>query len=114
MNLEDITIGQLKELRPLLSPVAGELPAHPYIVGEKYFVRTVTHHYTGRLKAVYAGELVFSDAAWIADDGRFSETLVSGDHAEIEPFPAGVDVIVSRGAICDCSIYQPDLPLSKK
>jgi hypothetical protein len=33
--------------------------AHPYVIGEAYFMRTVTHHYTGRLVAVYDNELVF-------------------------------------------------------
>jgi len=90
----------------------NELP--PYKVGEKYFIRTVTHHFTGKLTAVYDKELVLSHCAWIADDGRFSDTLKSGEHSEVEPYPEGAQVIIGRMSIIDAHIYQPDLPLTQK
>lgn len=51
---------------------------HPYTVGTTYIIRTVTMYYTGRLQSVWPGELVLSDAAWIADTGRFSTALSTG------------------------------------
>lgn len=48
---------------------------HPFEVGKNYFIRTVTHHHTGKLVAVYDHELVLENAAWIADDGRLSDAL---------------------------------------
>lgn len=65
----------------------------------------MTHHYTGKLKSVFEQELVLTDAAWIPDDGRFSDALTSGQFAEVEPFPDG-DVIIGRGSILEASIVS--------
>ena len=87
-------------------------PDHPYEIGAAYLVRTVTHYYTGRLKAVTAGELVLGEAAWIPDTGRFSGALATGELREAEPYP---DVaIVSRGAIVDVAPWAHPLPRTAK
>lgn len=85
----------------------------PYVVGKSYFIRTVTHHYTGKLVAIYPGELVLEDVAWIADDGRFADALETGEFSEIEPYPDG-EVILSRGAVLDVSEYKFPLPRYQK
>jgi hypothetical protein len=72
----------------------------PYHIGKTYFIRTVTHHYTGVLVKVFKNELVLKDAAWIADDGRFADAVKDGTFSEVEPFPDG-EVVIGRGAICD-------------
>ena len=53
---------------------SGKIPAseNPYNIGANYFIRTVTHHHTGKLVQVTSQELVLVDAAWIADDGRLT------------------------------------------
>jgi hypothetical protein len=86
-------------LNTLNSANSSSNTEHPYVVGENYFIRTVTYHITGKLKAVFPGELVLTEAAWVADSGRFSAALKSCDFLEVEPFHR--DVIVNRGAICD-------------
>ena len=78
----------------------------PYEVGKKYFIRTVTHHYTGELVQVYEHELVLTDAAWIADDGRFQSALETEEFKEVELFPKGKNVIIGRGAILDATQIQ--------
>jgi hypothetical protein len=88
-------------------------PHAPWRVGKAYFVRTVTHHYTGKLVAVHQQELVLTDVAWIADDGRFTQALAKGEFNEVEPFPDG-EVIIGRGAILDASIFTPAVPRSQK
>jgi len=85
----------------------------PWKIGANYFIRTVTHHYTGKLVAVYATELVFVDAAWIADDGRFTQAMAGGEFAEVEPWPADVEVIIGRGAILD-ACERASIPRSQK
>ena len=76
--------------------------AHPYEVGKNYHVRTVTMAIAGRLKAVYDKELVFENASWVADSGRFHEYLKDTSKlAENETFVN--DVIVGRGAIVDAT-----------
>ncbi len=78
--------------------------------GQNVYIRTVTYHYTGRLVGVIGDNLVVTDAAWIAESGRWSEALSNGfgRNAEIEPYPDGSNVTV--GAIVDVSPWQHDLP----
>ena len=85
----------------------------PWCIGQNYFVRTVTHHYTGRLIAVYPLELVLIDAAWIADDGRFMQAVATGNFNEVEPYPDTHEVIVGRGAVLDATIINA-VPRSQK
>jgi len=84
----------------------------PWQIGKNYFIRTVTHHYTGKLASVHEHELVLTDAAWIADDGRFMQAVASGEFKEIEPYPDG-PVIIGRGAILDACVI-PAVPRSQK
>ena len=73
-----------------------------FVVGRDYFIRTVTHYYTGRLVWVGDKEIAIEDAAWIADTGRFNEFVAGKTVNEVEPFPTGI-VILGRGAIIDMS-----------
>lgn len=77
-------------------------------VGKSYFIRTVTNFYTGRLERITPNELVLAEAAWIADTGRFSTALKTGDLSEVEPYPA--EVILSRGALVDACEWLHPLP----
>lgn len=77
------------------------------------FIRTVTHHYTGRLVAVHEKELVLEDVAWIADSGRFADALKSGNFNEVEPFPDGPRII-GRGAVIDAGVWPHALPRTQK
>lgn len=77
-------------------------------IGKKYFVRTVTYHLIGELIHVDKNELLFRDASWVASSGRFSNALVTGKLAEVEPF---LDpVIMGRGGIIDASEWRHELP----
>lgn len=86
---------------------------HPFKIGANYFIRTVTHHHTGRLVQVTQTELVLEDAAWIADDGRFADALKTCEFAEVEPFPKGRRVIVGRGSLID-AVEIEKVPMSQK
>ena len=112
MNINDITLGQARELASLFSHNSPN-SSHSWNIGGKYFIRTVTHHLTGQLDAVHATELVLSKAAWIADDGRFADAIKSGDFNEVEPFPQDRSIIVGRGSIID-AIEIPTLPDAQK
>jgi len=83
---------------------------HPYTIGASYIIRTVTMYYTGRLAEVWAGELVLTDAAWIADTGRWSTALATGKLQEVEPYPDVGLCIVSRAAIVDVAPWAHPLP----
>jgi len=119
-NVEELTIKEAKQKLEEYKKLADlfgkkELPTvaeHPYPVGKNVFIRTVTMAYTGKLLAVYPNELVLSDASWIADTGRFSNFLKTGEAGEVEPFPE--NAIVPRGAIVDVSEFNHNLPRKVK
>ena len=109
-ELDNMTIGEARELVAIFGNRSAS--ENPYNIGANYFIRTVTHHHTGRLVQVTQQELVLEDAAWIADTGRFSVALATGDFSEVEPFPDG-RVIVGRGAVID-AVQIKTLPRSQK
>lgn len=100
MNLDSLTLGEIKQLQASLGGAKTNDDSH-WHVGEAYFIRTVTHHLCGKLIKVTPHEIVLLDAAWVADDGRFSEALRTGDVAEAEPYPDGAEVIIGRGSLID-------------
>jgi hypothetical protein len=78
----------------------------PWEVGKIYHVRTVTFAIAGKLAWVGEKELLFIEASWIADSGRFSNYLKgeADDSLEVEPFHK--KVIVGRGAVVDATIID--------
>ena len=58
-------------------------------IGNTYFIRTVTHYFTGRLIWVGEKELCLEDACWIADTGKFSQFVKGETINESEPSPKG-------------------------
>lgn len=77
-------------------------------VGESYFVRTVTMYCIGRLLDFSDKELLFENASWIADCGRFNEALKTGSLDEVEPFINSV--LITREAIIDATTWTHELP----
>lgn len=93
-------------------PLPPQKSERPLTVGNAVFIRTVTHYYTGRIAELTEQSVVLTDAAWIADTGRFGAALVSGTLGEIEPFPAAVEI--GRGAIVDVTTWMHPLPRTVK
>lgn len=83
----------------------------PFVVGEAYFIRTVTYHILGIVKSIKGSFLVLKDASWVADSGRFSEALEKGILSEVEF--AG-DAIVSMNAISDAYPWKNKVPKETK
>lgn len=111
MDIDNLTVKEFKHIQSLLkSPDSS----HPYKIGKNYFIRTVTHHLTGRLIKVTPKELVLEEAAWIADDGRFHDALKTGNLNEVEPFPKDEEVIIGRGSLIDAVIWKHKLPGEQK
>lgn len=102
-------MASMKVKKSVRSPQKNE---GPYVVGEQYFIRTVTNYLTGRLTAVYPNEIVLESAAWIADTGRFSDALKNSSVSECEPFIN--PVIVNRGSVIDATIWSGKLPTEQK
>jgi len=106
---------ELSEIKQIVGLLKGYGQAsdvgaeHRFPVGQNVFLRTVTHHFTGKLVAVTPQELVLEDVSWIADDGRFHELLETGEAKEVEPCPPGV-VNIGRGSLIDCYTWPHPLP----
>ena len=111
MQIEELTIGQARELAALFGQPQFTT-AHPFKIGKPYLIRTVTMIDTGIVKAVYPTEIILTDAAWIAETGRFSDAVKKAEFDEVEPFPEG-EVIIGRSAIID-AVEITKLPRSQK
>jgi hypothetical protein len=102
MDLDKMTLGEVKEIGRVLGLTIGQDKSDNshWKIGKNYFIRTVTHHLTGTLLKVTENELVVENAAWIADDGKFSKALATENFNEVEPFPDG-ELIIGRGSLID-------------
>ena len=85
---------------------------HSMVTGKNYFIRTVTHYYTGKLTKITDADIVLSKATWIADTGRFNDMLKTGMFNDVEPFVS--DVIVNRSCIIDMTEIHFKLPDTQK
>ena len=99
MNIDELTIGELKKLAKIINLESPENP-HLWDIGEIYLIRTVTMIDTGKLIAVSDQELVLEDAAWIPDTGRYTDAIRKAEFNEVEPYPDG-KIWIGRGAIID-------------
>lgn len=102
----------LRALIDLLDTPDSAVQEFPFPVGDAVIIRTVTLYYTGRVQRVEAGFVVLTDAAWIADTGRWSTAMTSGVLGEIEPYPG--EVAVSLGAVIDVAPWSHTLPRDTK
>jgi len=105
---------KLKLIEAVLASDCGASNAHnlPFEIGEKLFIRTVTHHLIGKLVKITGRFLTLSDAAWIADDGRFMDAINDGKLNEVEP--VNCDVRVNSDTIIDAYAWTHDLPRGQK
>jgi hypothetical protein len=110
MNIDELTLGQIKQIGALLNLQWGaesrEPPAPVFEIGKTYLIRTVTMIDTGKVVQITPQWIVLEDAAWIADTGRFSDSVEKAEFDEVEPFPVG-KVGIGIGAIIDfCEITK--------
>lgn len=107
---DNLTLREIKELMAIFG--RGGDTHQPFEIGKAYLIRTVTHIDIGIVKEVGEKELVLSEAAWVADTGRYHDALKDGKLSEVEPYIN--DVILGRGAIIDATLWEKDLPRSQK
>ena len=84
----------------------------PFVIGEKYFIRTVTYFATGQVVAIHGQFLELTDAAWIADTGRFREAIMNGVLNEVEPVE--VPMFLNINSITDAFVWSHPLPRDQK
>lgn len=103
MDLDKLTLGDVKQLRCLLGGAADGSCAKrlPMPIGKVVFIRTVTYHMIGEVLEFTDEEVALGKAAWVADDGRFHEAMATGKFNEVEPYPDDARVVVNRGSVID-------------
>ena len=80
-------------------------------IGKKWYIRTVTYHLTGKVKARIGNFLHLVNAAWIADSGRFMEAIKVGTLNEVEPVG---EALVNINSITDMFPWRHSLPEEQK
>ena len=83
----------------------------PFEIGKAYLIRTVTYHQVGILKDIQGDFLIFKDASWVADSGRFSECLSKGVFNEIEYVGP---MLINKTAIVDAFPWENKVPKETK
>lgn len=81
------------------------------LMGKKLFLRTVTYHILGKVEKIIGNILYLSAASWIADSGRFSNAVMSGELNEIEPLG---NWFVNLNTVTDFGIWKHKLPTEQK
>lgn len=113
MKLDDLTVGELKQISNLLNTGSCEKKSD-YPVGKNVIVRTVTMIYTGKLTEVTDTDLVLVDCSWIPETDRFMKFVAEGAVKECEPYPDDLPVYINRGALLDMCELKKQLPRSQK
>jgi hypothetical protein len=108
MNIDELTLGQIKQLQTIVSANSSSDAIFPEPVGQAVFIRTVTMYYTGQVKKLCGQFVTLEKAAWIPDTGRFSDFLKNGKANEVEPFHD--DVHIPLSSIIDVTKWQCKLP----
>ena len=89
----------------------GTEPTGPFEIGKAYLIRTVTYHQVGILKDIQGDFLIFKDASWVADSGRFSECLSKGTFNEVEYVGP---MMINKTAIVDAFPWENKVPKETK
>jgi hypothetical protein len=84
----------------------------PFVIGGKYFFRTVTYFATGEVEAIKGHFLVLKDAAVVFDTGRFTDAMKTGVLNEVEPVEASF--FINLNTIVDASVWSHALPREQK
>lgn len=83
-----------------------------FMVGKKYFFRTVTYHLTGLVKKIIGDHFAeLENAAWIADSGRFMEAIQDGKFNEVEPIFS--KTFVNLETCTDFIEWKHELPIKQ-
>uniref|UniRef100_A0A6M3L9G7 Uncharacterized protein n=1 Tax=viral metagenome TaxID=1070528 RepID=A0A6M3L9G7_9ZZZZ len=113
MECEIVVNGEEYIKKSSILPTIPESETYPYVIGERYYIEQVTKYFTGRLVALTNRELILDQCAWIADTGRYTQAMATGNFNEVEPFPDGF-VFVMRDAGVLIRPWSLILPRSQK
>lgn len=121
MDINELTIGQAKELVSTFGNCSEKIEKlsmrrHKFTVGNAYFIRSVTHHYLGKVIEICDLCIVMKACVWVADDGRFHK-LMQGEwsqSSEREPYGEEKEVQIFFGGMLDAVLWDYEIPTTVK
>jgi hypothetical protein len=112
MNIDSLTLGQIKEIQALSCGEVKASSGGDFVVGETVLIRTVTMFWVGTVTKAGASFVTLEPAAWVADTGRYHDALTKGALSEIEPAKGPARVAI--GAIVDVVSWSHAVPTAQK
>lgn len=82
--------------------------------GKRVFVRGVTFHFVGEVTDLDENYLVLRPAIWVAESGRFMDTLLKGGDSinEYEELPDGCAIMLRN--VMDIIPWRHEVPRGNK
>jgi hypothetical protein len=110
---QELFMELIKELLAKSETSRGQtnMKEDPFEIGKAYLIRTVTYHQVGVLKEIIGEFLIFKDASWVADSGRFSDCLSKGSFNEVEYVGP---MMINKTAIVDAFQWENEIPKETK
>jgi hypothetical protein len=109
IQISDETYERLKDQLGL--DATETLDSLDSMVGQCWFIRTVTYHTVGRIMKRIGGFFLLSGAAWVPDSGRFTQAIKNGTLNEVEPIGT---CMVQIACIVDMFPWKHKLPMDQK
>lgn len=100
-----LTQDEYDQVKHLIEKDSKQYSALEDFIGGGVFIRTVTMYYTGKVEKIAGKFLVLSQAAWIADTGRFNDFIQGKPTSALEVEPMG-DTMINIDTITDISSYS--------
>jgi len=83
-----------------------------YQTNLNYFIQTPTHYFIGTLVNITDTELQLQNCSWIADTGRLTQALQTGNFIEVELYPN--PLIIPRTSIICAMLWTLPVPNVQK
>ncbi|NQU99364.1 MAG: hypothetical protein HQ538_01380 [Parcubacteria group bacterium] len=109
IEISETTLEKIKSQFPDEMGSIKELESLDDLIGEKYFIRTVTYHCVGKITQRLGHFIILKEASVIFDSGKFSDAIKNGfgESAEIETVG---QMILNLDAITDMFSWEHKLP----
>ncbi len=105
LNISDETYEKIKD--QIDSEEKIDISSYEDMVGKKWYIRTVTYHQVGKVIKVIGNFVQLENASWIADSGRFMNTIKNGSLDEVEPVGSS---FINLNSVVDMFPWKHDLP----
>lgn len=112
MDINELTVGQITELKQLFGGSPCQTKPSPVFVGQKVFIRTVTYHLIGSVSELCGKWVKLNNPSWVASSGRWNVALRDGTLDEVEL--CGDFCWVNLDSAVDIHPWEHPLPTESK